>query len=257
MLPRIMSFLLILGFIATPQTYAAELEMAVGGWQQSLSGTISYQALSALDVLDIENDLQMDDENRLLGRVRIGTPAFLPNIYLIGAPAEFEGTGSKSVSVKYGDTTFNSNAQLTSKATINQYDIGLYWGLPFVKTASAGKFNIDVGLNARIVDLEASITGLSGASTVTENKSITAPIPMIYLAAQIMPTDSLTIEAEGRGISIGDNKLYSLTGRLRYQFAGPVFIAGGYRYDKLEIDEEDVVADIELAGPFVEIGMKF
>jgi hypothetical protein len=80
---------------------------------------------------------------------------------------------------------------------------------------------------------------------------------MLYVGVQFMPIDSLAIEAEGRGIALGDNKLYSLVGRVRYHFAGPVFVAGGYRFDKLELDEEDVVADIEFKGPFVELGLKF
>ncbi|MGD9367134.1 MAG: TIGR04219 family outer membrane beta-barrel protein [Desulfobacteraceae bacterium] len=249
--------ILIVACITVSQPYAAGLEVAIGGWQQSLGGSLGYEALSATDILDLENDLGFDDENRMIGRINIDTPIFFPNIYLAGAPAEFEGTGSKSIAFNFGDTTYNADTVLTSKITINQYDVGLYYGLPFIKTASAGKFNIDVGLNLRILDLEASLSGLSGAVTVQEKESITLPVPMLYLAFQIMPTDSFSIEAEGRGVAIGDNKLYSLIGRLRYQFAGPVFIAGGYRLDQLDVDEEDVEADVDLGGAFVELGLKF
>lgn len=249
--------ILIVVCIAVSEPSAAGLEVAVGGWRQSLSGTMGYEALSATDILDLENDLGFDDENRVMGRIKIDTPAFLPNIYLTGTPAEFEGTGSKSITFKFGNTTYNADAVLTSKVTLNQYDVGLYYGLPFIKTASAGKLNIDVGLNVRIIDLEASLSGLSGAVTLQERESITLPVTMLYLAFQINPTDSFSIEAEGRGIAIGVDKLYSLIGRLRYQFAGPVFIAGGYRFDQLDIDEDDVQADVDFGGPFVELGLKF
>jgi hypothetical protein len=83
---------------------------------------------------------------------------------------------------------------------------------------------------------------------------------MLYLAVTFAPIDAIAFEAEGRGISVGGNKFYSLTGRLRFQLGGPLFIAGGYRFDKLELDDdedEDLITDIELAGPFVELGMKF
>jgi hypothetical protein len=44
---------------------------------------------------------------------------------------------------------------------------------------------------------------------------------------------------------------------MRYQFSGPVFAAGGYRYDKLEIDEDNVIVDAEFSGPLIEVGINF
>lgn len=257
MYQKIIGLILILGCLAVPSAQAVGLEVAIGGWQQSIDGHLSYQALVDSDSIDLEDDMQFDDETRICGRAKIDLPVFFPNIYLVGAPAEFEGTGRKSVTFKYGDTTFDADSEFSSKITVNQYDIGFYYGLPFVETGSAGLFNVDVGLNVRIVDFEGSIIGTSGGNTVEESESITVPVPMLYLGVQLMPTDSLMIEAEGRGIAIDDNKLYSLTGRVSYHFTGPVFIAGGYRYDMIEIDEEDVIAEVDFSGPFIEFGLEF
>jgi outer membrane protein len=236
---------------------AVGLEVAVGGWRQSIGGTLSYSETNIPGVIDLDNDIQFDDETKVAGRLKIDMPAFVPNIYLVAAPMEFEGTGSKSTALNFGDITFDASADLRSKITLNQYDVGLYYGLPFVKTGTLDKLNVDVGLNVRIADFKAEITGASGGVTVSESQSLTLPIPMLYVGVQFMPISALAIEAEGRGIAVGDNKLYSLTGRVRYNFAGPVFLAGGYRYDKLEIDQDDVDADIEFQGPFVELGLKF
>jgi outer membrane protein len=240
-------------------THAAGVEMAVGGWWQDITGKLSYKALDTSDLIDLEEDLSFDDEAKIFGRIRIDTPAFAPNIYLVGAPAEFDGTGSKSVTLKFGDTTYNADTALTSKVRAIQYDIGLYYGLPFVRTATTGKLNIDVGLNVRIADLEVEITGTSGTNTVTERENLLVPVPMLYLALTFAPVDAIVFEAEGRGISVGDDVFYSITGRLRFQLTGPLFIAGGYRLDKLDVDDDDdeLITDIELAGPFVELGLKF
>jgi outer membrane protein len=236
---------------------AVGIEMAVGGWGQSMGGTLSYSDSSIPDVIDLDNDIRFDDETKAFGRVKIDMPLFIPNIYLVAAPMEFEGTGSKSTTLNFGDITFDAAADLNSKLTLNQYDVGFYYGLPFVKTATLDKLNVDVGLNIRIADFEAEITGASGGTSVTETKSLTLPIPMLYVGVQFTPISALAFEAEGRGIAVGDNRLYSLIGRVRYNFAGPVFLAGGYRYDKLEIDEESVDAEIDFQGPFVELGLKF
>ncbi|MGD8834139.1 MAG: TIGR04219 family outer membrane beta-barrel protein [Desulfobacteraceae bacterium] len=254
---KISCWLLIIFSLAIARVEAVGLELTVGGWQQSINGELGYRPISDSDTIDLEEDLDFDDENRLFGRIKLDLPIFFPNIYLVGAPAEFDGTGSKSIALNYGDVTFNADAQLDSKITVNQYDIGFYYGLPFVKTGSAGMLNVDMGLNIRIFDLASRITGLSGTTTVTERHSITLPVPMLYLGVQIMPTDHFTIEAEGRGIAIGDDKIFSLLGRLRYQWAGPIFISCGYRYDKIDVDEDDVIADVDFSGPLVEVGLSF
>lgn len=239
---------------------AAGVELAIGGWRQALSGQLSYQAAGLIDdVIDLEKDTRFDDESRLIGRAKIDMPLFLPNIYLVAAPMEFEGTGRKSVTFNFGGVEFDGTAGFSSKITADQYDLGLYYGLPFLETATLGRLNVDAGLNVRFVDFKAHVAGIDNAtsSAVEVSKSISAPVPMLYAAVQFMPIEALSLEAEARGLSIGDNKVYGLIGRVRYQFAGPLFVAGGYRYDKLEVDEDDVVADIEFQGPYIEVGLKF
>ena len=238
-------------------SHAAGVEVAVGGWQHELTGDFSYEAVDALDAIDLEEDLSIDDEEVVFGRIKIETPVFFPNFYLMGAPAEFEGTGRKSVAFNFGDTTFNADTVLDSKIQVDQYDIAIYWGLPFVKTATADKLNFDVGLNVRIADLDVEITGTSGTNTVTESESITLPVPMLYLAFKFAPIKAIAIEGEARGLAIGGDSFFSLIGRLRYHFPGPFFIAGGYRMDKLDVDEDDLAVDIELQGPFIELGVSF
>jgi hypothetical protein len=67
----------------------------------------------------------------------------------------------------------------------------------------------------------------------------------------------MAVEAEGRGITISDSAIYSLLGRLRFKVFGPAFVAAGYRYDKIDVDEDDVDADFTIQGPFAEVGLKF
>lgn len=255
----LLALVLILSQSITGNAFGLGAELAVGGWQQSLGGTLGYEIDDSDDIIDLEEDFDFDDELRLFGRANIDLPLFFPNIYLVAAPMEFDGTGSKSIQISYGDVEFAADAELDAVLTMNQYDISLYWGIPALKTATNGIFNVDVGINVRIIDLEASLSGEEAATSarVKESVSETVPLPMLYVAFQIEPIDEFAIAVEGRGLSIGDNKLYSIIGRLRYQFAGPVFAAAGYRFDTVEIDEEDILVDIDFSGPFAEIGLIF
>jgi outer membrane protein len=252
LMPIIILFLMLIGPTAS---FAVGLEFAVGGWKQSPKGDLSYEALSANDELDLERDLNYGDETRFTGRLKIDMPLLIPNIYLMASPMEFDGTGLKTIAFKFGNDTFNADIPFYSKITLDHYDVGFYYGIPFIKTASAGTINVDLGLNVRIYDFELQVK--QDVTGLEESEDFTLPLPMAYLGLQIMPLDKLTIEAEARGISYSGNQLYSLIGRVKFNIFGPVFAAAGYRYDKLKIDEEDVEVDIDFSGPFIEAGFKF
>lgn len=235
--------------------HAYGVEAALGGWQQNPSGDLAYKATNSNDYLDVEDDLDYGDELRIHGRVKIDMPLFFPNIYLMGSPTEFDGTGEKDVAFSFGDEDFDANIPFYSKLTFDQYDVALFYGLPFLRTATLDRLNVDIGLNVRIVDLEAEIR--QDASGLREDYSETLAVPQIYLGAQLELLDWLTVEAEGRGISISDSSMYSVIGRLRFNMFGPAFVAAGYRYDKIDVDEDDLDAEFTLQGPFAEVGINF
>lgn len=235
--------------------HALGFEAAVGGWKQDPGGELSYKGLSDLDILDVDENLRYDTENRPYGRAKIDMPLFIPNIYLIAAPSEFSGDGIANFSFNFGDEVIQQDIPFYSKLTLNQYDIGLYYGLPFIKTGTMEKLNIDLGLDIRIVDLTVQLD--QSANNISVRESATLAVPMIYAGIQFQPIERLAIEAEGFGTSISGNSLYTFIGRLRVNVVGPVFAAGGYRYDSVDVDESDVVADFSIQGPFLEVGVKF
>ena len=80
---------------------------------------------------------------------------------------------------------------------------------------------------------------------------------MIYAAMQIVPVEWLGLEFEGRGVAYSSNHYVSLIGRLKVKPFGPFFVAGGYRYDNVKIDYQDIDIDTEFEGPFAEVGFDF
>lgn len=238
-------------FVSAKIASALGLEAAVGVWNQDPSGDVSYKGQS----LDVENELKYDSETRLFGRVKIDMPLLFPNIYIMGTPMEFEDNGSKNINFTFGNKTFNGNVPFSSKLQLDHYDIALYYGLPFLKTATAGKFNAEVGLNVRMIDFKADIN--QPQTNKSESKSLDIWMPMIYIGAQLKPVKTLAVEAEARGIAYSGNHYYDLIGRLKVKPVGPLFIAGGYRYENIKIDESDIKASLKFKGPFIEAGVEF
>ena len=230
------------------------VEFAAGGWAQDPSGTLGYKVLSSNDILDIENDLKYDTENRVFGRLKVDMPLFLPNIYLMATPMAFEEVGRKEGVFKFGDIVFDPGP-FETETVLDHFDVGLYYGIPLLETATFDKLNIDIGLNVRIYDYDLRVRQAS--TGLSESEDGTFPVPMVFVALQLRPIERLSLEAECRGVSYSGNDVYSLIGRIKFNVFGPVFAAGGYRYEKAKIDEEDVLADIEISGPFLEAGFSF
>jgi hypothetical protein len=82
---------------------AAGVELAVGVWNQTPKGDVAYKGTTAQDNLNIKNDLKYGDETRLSGRIRIETPLFFPNIYLMASPMRFKESGSKTTPFNFGN----------------------------------------------------------------------------------------------------------------------------------------------------------
>lgn len=235
-----------------------DIEAALGGWMHTPAGDVAYvekQFIQSDFILDVENDLKYEEEIRPMGRIKLDIP-IIPSIYIMAAPMSFEATNAQGLSreFQFGDQTIRVDTPFTSKVTLNTYDATLYYGLPFLKTLTRDKLNVDIGLNARIVDAKAELSS-PGITTVSE--SVVAPVPTLYLAAQFQPIERVAFEVEGRGVAIGDDKVLGIIARLRVKVFGPTFVTGGYRYDAIDIDEDDVKIDTHFSGPFLEAGVRF
>ncbi|MGD9112234.1 MAG: TIGR04219 family outer membrane beta-barrel protein [Desulfobacterales bacterium] len=235
--------------------YAFGIEIAGGGWYQTPSGDLSFDKTANDDSLDLDEVLNYDDKWQPIGRLIIDMPSLIPNIYLMATPIKWDETGSKNVSFKFGDETFDADIPFDSELKMNHLDVALFYGLPFIRKATEDVLNIDLGLNVRILDFKAEIEQkLIGE---IESESYILPIPMIYTGVQIEPFKYLALELEGRGIGWSGSHYVSLIGRLKVKPYGPFFVAGGYRYDGVNLDYRDVDLDVEFYGPFAEAGLEF
>jgi outer membrane protein len=226
-----------------------DAEIAVGGWFSSPDGFAGYKG----DDLYLEDDLGFDDETRLTGRARLELPLLLPNLTFMTTGLNYDEENSLGRDFKFGDENFLKGQPFKSELKLDHHDFAVSFSFPLLKLASLGKLQADLGANLRLVDVEAKIT----QGSVKETKSLTVPIPMGFAYLRLEPVSGVALEAEGRLLSIGDNSMTSLIGRIRYNIFGPLFVAGGYRMEKFDIDEEDIRIDTEFKGPFFEGGFKF
>jgi len=238
--------------------WTAGFEVAIGAWNQVPDGDIAYKPLSAQDSLNLKSDLKYDSTTKVFGRMKIEAP-FIPSIYLMATPMEFSATGSKNTTFQFGNIAFIANVPFKSKLRLDHYDIGLYYGIPGLKLLTSGVLNFDLGLDARIIDFKEQVTGLEaiGDPIITESKSLTATLPMLYLGIQVSPIKWFAVEGEFRGVTYSGNHYYDCIGRAKFKPIGQFFVAGGYRYEKTDIDVSEVKANVNFSGLFGETGFTF
>jgi len=254
---KIVYLLAVIILLAAPvSSYAIGFEVGLGAWEQGPSGDVSYKGGDDVDVAD---DADLEKELRYYGRAKIDMPLVVPNIYLMHTPMSFSGEGKISQNFEFGGTTYEANESFDTDLTLDHTDLALYYGLPFVETATLGVLNIDLGLNVKYVDLSVEVKGTDETTGLSKKESQSAQvyIPMLYAGVQIKPTDSVAVEAEYRGISAGGDSYTDVIARLKVKPFGPVFIAAGYRQQTVDIDQKDVELNTSFKGPFLEAGVQF
>lgn len=233
-----------------------DVEGAVGVWWPSPSGDLMTDGD---DRLDLDHDFSFSSETEWFGRIKVDMPLFVPNVYLMANPMKFSDSTIRSF--QFADTSFDGD--LDTELQLDQYDLAFYYSLPFLTSATMGTVNVDAGLNFRYIDAEASVSGeVSGGGKKSRTEAMEIVIPQVYVSGQIQgggiqPLDRLSLEAEIRAITYKSDSSYSLLGRVKAKAFGPVFVAGGYRYDAYDINKSDLVVDLNFSGPFVETGLSF
>ena len=249
----VVGILLLMGIMVPGNAFAllglASIEGAVGGFWASPSGTFQYKAGTNGDV---EGLLGFDEETLGVARLRMELPLILPNIYLMATPMEFEGDLKGNFTFKNQTFTATDNASLT----LDQYDIALFYGIPLLGLVSLDRLAIDFGINVRIVSLDAKISS-STPGIASQSESMDVPVPMAFLAARLKLLAGFSLEGEIRALDVDYARVISAIGRVKYDTFGPFFVAAGYRYEEVAVDEDDVDMDVEIAGPFMELGVSF
>ncbi len=240
-----------------------DFEISVGAIQQKPSGYVSYKPASQIrDRIDLKNDARIEDKTQPWARLKFEHPIpIIPNIKLAYTPVKFEGGGTLTQDIRWGNFTFAINTNYNLSVKLDRVDATLYYNLPFIKTATAGKLDVELGLNVRTITFEGKLQGtVAGVGIVSEVASITLPIPMGHLAAEIKPINQLSLLGEVNYIGYSKNAYYDYRASLRLS---PVrtplkpFVEVGYRSEKLKIDERDVKTDINMGGAYALVGIKF
>ena len=253
--------------VSTSASYAITIEGGAGGWKENPTGWIEYKkdnvsgtGVSATTHVDLKSDLHFSSKTRPEGWFAIKGIPILPDVKVQYTKMKFTGSGTPSVNFTFGDITVNATDKVDAEFRANQVDITLTYGVPFVKALTAGKIDLNWGVNVKVIDGYAKVVAVSPITNdkKSESKSATIPVPMVHLDGAIKPVEKLGLEFSGNWIGYSGSQFYDLTGEFKIYPVKRLFVGVGYRYQRLKIDDiSDISSDIKIKGAFAEAGFTF
>lgn len=245
---------LAIALVYAGQSHAlVKLSAGLGNWQQEPSG--EFRADQDSDSADVKDDLNIGDERDYViwASFEHFVP-LIPNLKVQHTPITLDGDGSVNQTFRFGNVEFQTDRDVESRLELTQTDFMLYLS-PLNNIVE-----LDLGLNVKLMDgfaeVEDKMTG------DRESVSFKGPVPMLYANVQFnLPMSGFYVGAEGSGIGYAGHSLVDLNARVGYRFdlgLGGVAVEGGYRSQRLELDDFDGVdADLRIEGPWIGVAADF
>ncbi len=228
------------------------VEMGVGAWMQDVKGSASYSDAGA----DGSYASSGDDNTQAYVWALVKHPIpILPNLRLEYVSLEDDGVATGEF--KDFDVTGSANVAYDMK----QYDIIPYYNI----LDNTAWITLDLGLDIKVIDVSYDVTPIGAAVIVGDvSGSETIAIPLLYARGRFeVPSTDIGLEADVKYVKYGDSSVYDIRAKVDYTFditpAIQPAIEVGYRAQKIDIDESDADANVDLkfSGMYVGLMLRF
>ncbi len=239
---------------ASPAFALPGFEAGVRGyyWFPDLSAKVqTFTGPTAGTKFDAKDDLGIKDKNFPAGEAFLRFGRF--HLRAGYTPVSYDAEKVLTQTIVFDGQTYSGGTDVISKLDLKMLDGEFQFDLlrPDLVAAS---FNLGLILKVKYVDGTVELT----SATTTEKRDFKAPIPMVGLAAGVgFLKNVVRADARVAGLAYSGNHLYE----------GDVFasivpfpffrIQGGYRYIDLKVDDDDIVAELKLKGPYAGAQLSF
>jgi outer membrane protein len=232
------------------QADAVGLQVGIDAWTPDYEGEIALDSSSSSGtVIDFEDDLGFDDESHGVLWVKIEHPVpIIPNIKIVASDLDASASSTLTRDITYGDETFNANADIDTRFDMSNTEFTLYYEL------LDNWINLDAGLTLRQYDGQSTIS----TATTSASEDLDFLVPLLYLDARIdLPFTGFFVDSTLNTISVGDNSISDVSVSLGYESDFGLGARLGIRTLDLEFDEDDVEADLEFNGTYLNVFYHF
>jgi len=225
-------------------------------WFPSLDGTVKVDEDSIPGTtIDFDKDLGIDDEDYPCVEAFVG----LGKHHLSLAYTDIDYSGRKRLTreIKFAGETYAFNALVDSSIEYTMIDLHYQYDLLDLENILAG-FSLGGVFQIKYLEGDVSLKTTTGPTTIDEKEDFTLPIPMLGLNLHVgILADVLEARIRGTAIGYSGNTIYEVMGDISWTPFPFMDIHGGYKTFVIDIDEDDVVFDYDMSGPYVALTVSF
>ncbi len=221
-------------------------------WFPSLDGTVKVDEAGIIGTtLDFENDLGIEDENYPSVEVFVGGGNH--HLSLTHTDIEYSSRKTLTREIIYRGETYAVSDLVTSSIEYQMLDLHYQYDLLDLENILSG-FSLGAVFQVKYLDGNVSLK----ATGIDEKEDFTIPIPMVGLNLHMgILADILEARVRGTAISYGGNTIYELMADISWTPFPFLDIHGGYKSFIIDIDEDEVVFDYDMSGPYVALTLSF
>lgn len=242
-------------------TLLSSSALALPGFEAGIRGTYWFPDLSASaqtftagmadTKFDVKDDLGVGDEDTFSGEafLRFGRVTLRVGY----TPIRYDGDQTLTQVIVFNGQTFSASDNVITRLDADMFDAELQVDILRPEFVAAS-FSLGLIAKVKYIDGEVELS----SSALTEKEDFQAPIPMVGIAAGAgIFRNLLRVDARVAGMGYSGNHLLEADAFASFVPFPFLRLQGGYRYIDLKVDEDDLIADLELKGPYIGAQLSF
>ncbi len=250
---KCLAIILILSFVLFPMTVLAfDLGVRALYWFPSFDGDVKVDEANIIGtIIDLENDLGIDDESFPCLEAFLGIGKH--HCSLSYTNIDYSGIKTISKNMVFKGENYSISSLVDSSIEYLMIDFQYQYDFLDLENILAG-FSIGSVIQLKYLDGDIRLK----SSGIREQEDFTLPIPMLGLNLHIgILSDLLEARLRGVGVSYSGDMLYELVAEVSWTPFPFLDIYGGYKKFVIDIDEDDVVLDYDMSGPYIAVAVGF
>jgi len=247
----LLSVTLCLVFMAMP---SAAVELGVRGyyWLPDLDGDVSYKGDGTPGTeLDLMDDLGMERESYPMIEVFAGFGDH--HLSFTYYKADYSGSETLEETIEFGGATYTAGVDVDTTLEYTVMDFAYQWDVIDLENFLAGG---SLGLVGKVKYLD--ITAGVESDVESEEADISAPIPMLGVNVHVgILLDVIEARLQVTGMGYSGFSVVEFLGDVSYTPFPFMDIHAGYRSFSMNVDVDDVEANLLTAGPYVALTIGF
>jgi len=244
--------LLLVAFLLPASSSAFEIGARGYYWFPSLDGNVKVDEAAIIGTtINFEKDLGIEDENYPSVEVFLGGGRH--HLSLTYTDIDYSGKNTPTKNIIFNGETYTTTDVIESSIQYRVMDFLYQYDFLNLENVAAG-FSLGAVFQVKYLDGEVALK----TTLLDEKQDFTLPIPMLGLNLHIgMLADVLEARLRGTAIGYAGNTIYELMGDISWTPLPFLDIHGGYKTFVIDIDEDDIIFDYDMSGPYVALTVSF